>query len=482
MREFAVEAVSRAVAGRASYADARVVHRRSESLHVKNGGVENLADNESLGFGVRVIVDGAWGFASSSRVETREIDGVVRRALEIARASALAHRSPVRLAPAPVVQDVYRTPVLRDPLQIPLEEKLALLLAADAVLRKEPAVKISEATMDFYVEDKVFASSEGSLVEQHLVESGAGISATAIGDRELQRRSYPNSGWRGDFATAGYEWIAGMRLVEEAERVASEATALLSAKQCPSAVTTVIIDGSQMALQVHESCGHPSELDRALGQEASFAGTSFLTPEKLGSFQYGSELVNVAQDATLAGGLATFGYDDEGVSAQRRPIIEQGRFVGYLSNRETAAELNQQSSGAARADGWNRIPIVRMTNVSLEPGDTTLEDMIADTDEGIFVAMNRSWSIDDRRLNFQFGTEIGWEIKGGKLGAMLRNCTYTGITPEFWRSCDAIANRDCWHVFGIPSCGKGEPMQIAHVGHGAAPARFRNVRVGVGRW
>jgi TldD protein len=244
-------------------------------------------------------------------------------------------------------------------------------------------------------------------------------------------------------------------------------------------VTTVILDGSQVALQIHESCGHPIELDRVLGTEAAFAGTSFLTTDKLDGFMYGSDLVNMTADATIPGGLGTFGYDDEGVPAQSTPIVREGRFMGYLTSRETAAALGQRSNGAMRASGWNRIPLIRMTNVSLEPGTWTLNDLIADTDDGVYMETNRSWSIDDKRLNFQFGTEIGREIKNGKLGDLIKNPTYTGITPRFWGSCDAIVNRDGWVVWGTPNCGKGQPEQVAHTGHGASAARFRNVQVGL---
>jgi TldD protein len=239
------------------------------------------------------------------------------------------------------------------------------------------------------------------------------------------------------------------------------------------------LDGSQLALQVHESIGHPIELDRILGTEASFAGTSFLKPEMVGNFRYGSEKVNVSADATILGGLGTFGFDDEGIKAQRVPILSDGILVNLLTSRETAPVMGKESNGTMRADGWNRIPLIRMTNINLEPGDWVLEDMIADTDEGLFLCTNRSWSIDDQRINFQFGTEIGWEIKNGRLGEIIKNPTYTGITPRFWNSCDAIANRQSWQMWGTPNCGKGEPGQVAHVGHGAAPARFRNVRVGV---
>jgi TldD protein len=236
-----------------------------------------------------------------------------------------------------------------------------------------------------------------------------------------------------------------------------------------------------MALQVHESCGHPTELDRALGTEISLAGGSFMTVDKLNKLKYGSDIVNINADATTKGGLGTFGYDDEGVKAQRAPIIKKGKFVGYLTSRETAPVIKQRSNGTMRADGWNRIPIIRMTNHNLEPGTWELDDLIKDTKNGIFFDINKSWSIDDKRLNFQFGVEAAWEIKNGKLAGMLKNATYTGITPEFWNSCDAICNKNHWHIWGIPNCGKGEPMQTAHVAHGTSPARFRKVKVGVSK-
>jgi TldD protein len=242
---------------------------------------------------------------------------------------------------------------------------------------------------------------------------------------------------------------------------------------------TVILDATQLALQVHESCGHPIELDRVMGTEASYAGTSFLTLDTLGSYRYGSDIVNIVADATIPGGLGTFGYDDEGVPGQRSPIVQDGTFVGYLMSRETATMMGLESNGCMRAAGWNRLPLIRMTNVNLEPGDWSWDDLLADTDEGLYLEMNRSWSIDDRRLNFQFGTEVAREVKGGRLGQLYKNATYTGITPKFWAGCDAICGSAHWRVWGIPNCGKGQPGQIAHVGHGTAPARFRNVQVGL---
>ena len=279
---------------------------------------------------------------------------------------------------------------------------------------------------------------------------------------------------------AGWEYITALDIPGNAEKTASEAVALLTAQHCPiDTVTDIIIGGSQLALQVHESCGHPIELDRVLGAEAAYAGTSFLTPNKLNDFRYGSEYVNITADSLRLPGLGTFGWDDEGVAAQSTAVVKNGRFVGYLMSRETASSLGLTSNGCMRAASWNRIPMIRMTNVSLEPGAWELDDLIADTENGILMETNRSWSIDDRRYNFQFGTEMGYEIKNGKLGRLLRNCTYTGITPDFWNSCDAVCNQNHWEMWGTPNCGKGQPGQIGHTGHGASPARFRKVRVGV---
>ncbi|MCD5413080.1 MAG: TldD/PmbA family protein [Dehalococcoidia bacterium] len=477
MRDLVSSALDLATVKGATFAEVRVVERRSETLEVKNGAAEVIRYNESHGCGVRVIVDGAWGFASTSKMERKEIEAITDLAVRIARASALTKKENVVLSPAEKVVADYRTPVKIDPFTVPLAKRVDLLLEADGLLR-EKGVRISQAFMSLFGEKKIFANTEGSYISQEIIECGGGIAATAVKDGEVQVRSYPNS-FRGNFATAGYEFIESLDLVGNAPRVASQAVELLNAPQCPSRVTTLIIDGSQLALQLHESCGHPIELDRVFGTEASYAGMSFLTPEKLGNFRYGSEVVNIVADATVPGGLGTFGFDDEGVAAQRIPIVKEGIFVGYLTSRETAAKLNQQSNGAMRASGWNRIPLIRMTNINLEPGDWRLEDLIADTDDGIYVETNRSWSIDDKRLNFQFGAEIGWEIKNGKLGGMIKNPTYTGITPQFWGSCDAVCDKSHWRMWGTPNCGKGEPSQTMHVGHGTAPARFREIRVGV---
>ncbi len=478
-KDLAGRALDTATGRGATYADARFVHREVEDLLVRNGHLDAVTRRDSAGFSVRVVADGAWGFAASQVLTVAEADRVAALAVSVAKASALVKRPDVRLAEVAPVRATYRTPIQIDPFDVSLGERVDLLLRADAAMRHVKGLRTTRASAEIWREVKFFASTEDAAIEQTLYETGCGLEAEAVGEGEMQRRSYPNSGGRHQ-NTAGWEFVLKQDLVGHAPRIAEEAVALLSAKPCPrDRRTTVILSGNQLALQTHESCGHPIELDRVLGSEAAFAGTSFLTLDRLGSFRYGSEHVNIQIDARLPGGLGTFGFDDEGVPASTGWAVREGRFVGYLMSRETAGALGLPPNGTMRADGWSKLPLIRMTNVSVMPGTWTLADLIADTDEGILMDTNRSWSIDDRRLNFQFGTEIAWEIKGGNLGAMLRNATYTGITPEFWGSCDAVCGERDWVMWGTPNCGKGQPGQSAHTGHGAAPARFRNVRVGV---
>src|SRR5437763_8057782 len=478
MKDLADAALKSAQVKGAGYADVRLDERVQQDLVVKNGQLAAVADDASEGFGVRVLVDGAWGFAGSDRLEKGEIEEVVDQAIRIARASARARCMPVNLGPPVTSRGRYRTPIERDPFTVPLSEKVDLLLRADAAMGSVKGITTREGSMEFIRQKKTFASTEGALTEQELFESGAGIEATATSPDDVQNRSYPNSFGRHQ-GSAGYEYITALELDRHAGRIAEEAVALLSAPQCPSGVKTLILDASQTALQIHESCGHPTELDRVFGMEAAYAGTSFMTPEKLNHLQYGSAKVTITADALTPTGLGTFGWDDEGVPAQRTFLIQEGLFVGYLTSRETASVLGQQSNGTMRADGWNRIPLIRMTDVSLEPGDSSLEQMVAETRDGVYMETNRSWSIDDKRLNFQFGTQLAYEILNGKRGRMLKNATYAGITPEFWNSCDAVAGKSEWQVWGLANCGKGQPPQVAHVAHGAAPTRFQNVKVGI---
>jgi TldD protein len=458
------------------YLDLRIGQLEREEIEVKNGIVDSLTHHQDQGFGVRVLANGGWGFVSRPFLTPEAMVDAVKEAYEIAKASSTVRREPLVLSEVEPVQTTYRTPVAKDPFQVPLEEKIALLIEAEKNLRSKPEVVVGLATMYISRERKWFFSSIGSKVEQEFIYVGAGIQATATDGKDVQTRSYPNL-FGGNYAQKGYEFIEEMDLVGNAPRVAEEAVQLLAADPCPTVRTTLILHSSQLALQIHESCGHAVELDRVLGEEAGFVGKSFLTTDKLNNFQYGSKIVNLTADATTPGGLGTFAFDDEGVPAQRVPLVANGQFVGYLSGRDSAPRINQSSIGAMRCVGWQNVPIVRMTNINLEPGDMTLDELIASTEEGIYMEGIKSWSIDDRRYNFQFGCEIAWEIKNGKKVRMLKNPTYTGNTPEFWRNCDGIAND--WQLWGFPNCGKGEPLQSLFVGHGTPSARFRNVQIGV---
>jgi len=464
----------------ASYADVRVMHLRQRDLTTKNGEVGTLAQSESIGLGIRVLANGAWGFASTDQLTSDGVAACAARAVAIAKASALAKRGEVTLAPEQSFVDSWVSPCRKDPFEIPLETQLALLLAADAEMHRVKGVTLTETDMQFRKIDSWFASSIGSRIHQRKFISGCGMAATSFQGQEIQKRSYPNS-FGGQHSLQGYELIESLDLLKNAPMIAEEAAALHSAAQCPEKTGTLILGGSQLGLQIHESVGHPIELDRVLGEEANFAGTSFLTLDQLNQLRYGSDIVNVVADARLehGPGLGSFAYDDEGVPAQCTDIIKDGQFRGYLSNRETAHLIGlQHSSGTMRTESWNRLPIIRMTNISLLPGSWSVDHLIADTDDGILMDTNRSWSIDDRRYQFQFSTEIGWEIKGGKKTRMLKNPSYSGITTEFWNSCDAICSREHWTLWGTPNCGKGQPMQTMGTGHGAAPARFRNIRIG----
>lgn len=482
MKDIANWALNAAQLKGASYADARIVDDKSRALSTKNGKIGSASDAESLGIGVRVIADGAWGFAASEEMSRAAVEATAARAVEIAKASARVKKENVRLAPERPAVAEYAAPCKVDPFTKSVEENLALLLKIDAELRSVAGVTLAETNMNFRREEQWFISSEGADIHQTKFVTGAGYVAYAFAGNEIQKRSYPNS-FGGQWQNKGYELVEELRLLENARRIGEEAVALLKADKCPAGEFDIILDSSQLGLQIHESVGHPIELDRVLGMEANFAGTSFLTLEKLRTLRYGSDLVNVVADARPehGPGLGTFAYDDEGVPAQCTPIISNGLFTGYLSSRETAHMIGlDRSGGTLRAEGWNRLPIIRMTNISILPGEKplTLEQLIASTYRGILFQTNRSWSIDDKRYNFQFGTEMGWEIKGGKRVRMLKNPSYSGITTEFWNSMDAICSRDEWTLWGTPNCGKGQPQQVMGTGHGASPARFRGVKVG----
>ena len=482
MKHIADWALNTATQRGATYVDIRIVDERQRSLATKNGKVGHAASGESLGTGIRVLVDESWGFAATDEMTREAVERTAAKAVDIARASARVKEHPIRLAPEPAAKIEWSTPCKIDPFTTSIEENLDLLMKIDHDLLSVKGVTLGESSLHLGRYEQWFYSSEGSDIHQTRTTTGAGFSAISFEGTEIQKRSYPNS-FGGQHQCKGYELIDELKLVENARRIGEQAVALHKAERCPQGNMNLILDSSQLGLQIHESIGHPIELDRVLGMEANFAGTSFLTLEKLRTLRYGSDLVNVVADATEAHGpgLGTFAYDDEGVAAQRTPIITNGLFTGYISSRETAGTIGEhRSNGTMRAEGWNRIPLIRMTNISILPGEKplTFDQLIAGTDDGILMQTNRSWSIDDKRYNFQFGCEIGWEIKGGKLGRMFKNPSYSGITTEFWNSMDAICSRDQWTLWGTPNCGKGQPMQTMGTGHGASPARFKNVKVG----
>jgi TldD protein len=477
MFEYAEAAVAGALAAGATYADARVVVRRSQRINCLNEVIEGLSQDEDGGVGVRALIGSSWGFFATQELSNTAATRAGEQAAAIARASATVAGLPLELADVAVSQTHWETPHTEDPFAVPLSEKADLLVALTRDIRAVDGVHLARANLTFWDTEKWFVSSQGHRISQHIVEAGGGMGATAVGDNETQVRSYPQS--FGQFETGGYEVIRRFDMPAHATRIGEEAVALLSAPECPSTTTDVILESSQLALQIHESVGHAIELDRILGWEAAYAGTSFLELPKLGSMRYGSALMNITADATLPGALGSFGFDDEGTPAQRVDIVKEGTWVGVLSGRDSAAVAGLPPGGMVRGDGYNRLPMVRMTNVGLLPGDSSLDEIVADTDDGIYMATNRSWSIDDKRLNFQFGCQIAWEIKNGKRGRMLRNPTYTGITPQFWASLDKLAGKHEWVCWGTPNCGKGQPGQVGHTGHPAAPGRFRDVRVGV---
>jgi TldD protein len=467
-----------AAARRADYADARLVRTRHERLATRNGALDQLDSLEAEGIGVRVRAGGAWGFAATGGSAKAGAEEALERALAVAAAQPASRGS--MLCAEPPARGEYESPAERDPFAVPLEDKLAVLAAADAGLRTEPGVVLTLARFEALRVEKLFASTEGALCRQLLTECGGGMTAVAVDGDESQTRSYPAS-HGGNVAQAGYERFLSLDLAGQAPRVAAEAVALLRAPACPAGRRTLVLAGEQLGLQVHESIGHAVELDRVLGRELSYAGTSFVPASGIGSLRIGSPHVNVTADATTPGGLGSFRWDDEGVEGRAVPIVRSGVLAGFLSSRETATEIGlERSGGCMRADGFARQPIVRMTNVNLEPGDAgTLEDLIAATGDGLLIETNRSWSIDDRRLGFQFEGEAAWEIVGGERGRLLRNPSYAGVTPEFWASCDAVCSASEWGLVTALDCGKGEPGQVARVSHGCAPARFRDVEVGV---
>jgi len=457
----------------ASYADARRVEREQESVAVRDGEVESVRRESDRGIGFRVIHKGAWGFAATDRTDEPSLKATIDEAFRRAEAASTTRARPVELAPLEPQRGEYRTTLGRDPFAVPMAERIALLREADAALRGPNAVS-RRASMAAYRTRKHLVTSEGTDVRQEIVETGAGVAVTAVKAGHKPAQRYDSRLVR----QAGWEYIEHLDLVARAARYRDDAEATLVAPLGDERPTTLVFAPEFLALLVHESCGHPAEADRVLEHEVAFAGTTFMWPKDRGALRYGSEHVSMTADATVPGGMGTFGWDDDGVPAMRTKLIDRGIFVGYLTSRETAAALGLPITiGSARAEGWQHFPIVRMVNVSLDPGRVAYAELLRGVESGLLLEAPASYSLDDKRQNFHFSTQAARVIRGGTLEGYVRGVSFQSLTPDFWGRCDGVA--DDWELHGFLSCAKGEPLQLMRVGHGAAHARFREVPIEV---
>lgn len=461
----------------AQYADIRIINYHRQNISTEDQRVSGINDSEDFGFGIRVIKNGAWGFAGNNNVNKDQIQNTTKLAVQIAEASASVMDKPVELVPEPFHTDEFVSPHEVDPFEVEIDEKVGLLLEINRRLLSNDEIKKAHGRMTFRKTDRFFANTDGSILKSLVITSGVQYQATAVGKNDAKSRTYAPPPM-----TKGYEIIDADDLLENTERVAEQAVENLHADKGPVGKKDLILDPLHLALTMHESVGHPSELDRVLGMEESLAGSSFATPDLLNSLQYGSPIVNFVADNTLEGGLATHGFDDDGVTGQKWYIVKDGVLVGYSTSREVAGEIGlDRSYGSCRADNWGSIPIVRIPNLCLEPGKEklSLDELINDTKDGIYIEGMGSFSIDQKRYNFQFGGDAFWEIKNGKITRMLKDVTYQAITTDFWNSCDAICDERFWVPNGVMNCGKGDPQQISQMTHGASPARFRQINVGI---
>ncbi len=471
--ELADVAIGRMRRVRADYGDIRLIESRVQRVVARDRRIDDLSDSIDAGYGIRVLLHGAWGFAAGSVFSADGIRETTDHAIKVAKASATLMQKGVRLANEPVHRASVVTPFTIDPFTVPLDEKCALLIDTSERLHERKGIAQSRGFLWAQRDLKYFASTEGSAIDFNLLATGGGFGATAVGDDGFESRHFQLP-----YLRMGYEQVEAADFAGQAPFVADQAVEKLLAKTPAPGQYDLVLDPEHLALTIHETCGHPSELDRALGYEANFAGTSFLTPDKLGRLRYGSEHVSLVADNTQARGLASTGFDDDGVACQRWPIVDQGKFAGYSTSREVATRIGEpRSRGSCRADSWASVPIVRIANVGLEPGGKTLEGLIADVRNGILIGGMGSFSIDQRRYNFQFGGDCFWEIKNGRRGAMLKNVIYQGITPQFWAACDGVADRDHRRQYGFITCGKGQPMQSGWMTHAASHARFRDASV-----
>lgn len=471
--ELADLALKHVMASGAEYGDIRLLCSTSQSISGEDRRIASIRDMEDNGFGVRVLYHGGWGFAASSVLSSEEVPRVAELAVDIAKGSASLASEKVRLVDEPIHRERVVTTSRIDPFTVPLEQKTTLLGEVMDTLQRQPEVVRSSATLWARRDRKLFVSTEGTKLDFDLLAVQGEFTATARHDGRFASRTFATPHLR-----TGYELIEAANFLAEAPRIAAQAVEKVKAPPVRPGTYDLVLDPEHLSLTMHESCGHPSELDRALGYEANYAGTSFLTTEKRGVFRYGSSCVNLVADNTEPETLAATGYDDDGVACQKWDIVREGIFVGYCTNREVASKIGDaRSTGSNRADSWGSVPIVRIANIGLEPGIHSLDDLLADVKRGIYIEGHGSYSIDQRRYNFQFGGDAFWLVENGKRTQMLRDVIYHGITPEFWQSCDGVADRRHRQRFGFITCGKGQPGQSGWMTHAASHARFRHVAV-----
>jgi len=470
----------------AAYADIRINRYRDQVVALRSSPdrdsgtvnhVPSVNETQSFGFGVRVIAGGTWGFAASHLVTPDEILRVTAVAVTVARANEALQKEPVRLAPPRTYVDKYTTPFKKNPFDVPIPEKLALLQKANSEAKAVAKVFSANSAIVTHVEDRFFASSEGSRIQQYVVQNYGQISAQAV-DREAglsKTRNYSPSP-----VTAGYEAVEEADLAGNARRIGEEVVEHLSALPVTPGRKDVVLLPNHLALTIHESVGHATELDRVLGYEANYAGTSFLKLGDLGTLRYGSEWMNIVGDRTLERGMSTCGYDDDGVKTTSFDIVKSGVLVGFQTIRDQAHLVGEKESrGCCYADSFASVPFQRIPNVWLKPSEkpTTLDDLVSGVDDGVLIDGRGSWSIDHQRYNFQFGGDAFWEIKGGKKGNMISRVAYQSRTPDFWAQLDGVADKRFWVNHGLTSDGKGQPGQINAMSHGCSPCRFRQVNV-----
>jgi len=474
VKEIVDQALTQAKFLGADYADIRVKDINLEKLQVENGQITNLSANRSRGAGIRIFVNGAMGFASTSDINN--LHKTVQIAYDTALSSTMLLSEKITLSPKRPIVAQYSTPITINPFTVPFDEKLNLLTTCSKVMSQANSTAKNQSFMEFRQEEVIFADTDGSYITQTFYQSGGGVSSTAISKTDTQKRSY------GNILRAGYEVIQNLQLTQRAETISHESAQLLDAPNCPIGKHDLVIMPSQLFLQIHESVGHPTELDRVLGSEVALAGASFLKPDDISrNLRYGSEHVTITADAMDnwdEKGLGAFGYDDEGIPAQSVTLIDKGIFKNFQTSRDNAPIIGQASHGMGLSDGWQFLPLVRMTNINLQPGTYSIGELISEVENGFLLQENKSWSIDDKRVNFQFSCEIAREISNGRLtGKIFKNPTYTGTTTEFWGSCDGVCSKEYRKMIGVPNCGKGQPMQIMRVAHAAPPARFRGVQM-----